>query len=97
MACFERRAGAIWLRVKAQPGAQKDAILTERAGELVIRLNAPAEGGKANRALIAFLAKTLQIAKSEIVLIRGASARHKVIALPQEAESRLMETIEKLC
>jgi uncharacterized protein (TIGR00251 family) len=96
MECFEERGEALWLYVKARPGGQKDAFLALRARELVVTINAAPEKGKANQALIAFLAKKLKIAKSEIALIKGANARHKVLALPQSAQASLIDAIAKL-
>ena len=96
MSCFERHAESIRLFVKAQPGAQRDELVTIREGELIVRVNAPPEEGKANKALIAFLAKKLKIAKSEITVIKGAAARHKTLLLPLEAEGLLNKNIAEL-
>lgn len=70
------------LRIKAQPGAQKDEVAGVRSDELLLRVNAQPEEGKANKAIIAFLSKRLKIAKGEIVLKSGESARHKTLLLP---------------
>ncbi len=39
------------LRVRVQPRAKRDEVVGERAGAIVIRLNAPPVDGKANAAL----------------------------------------------
>lgn len=44
-----------------------------------IQVTAPAEGGKANAAVIAVLAKHLGLAKSRITLVRGDTARDKLV------------------
>jgi uncharacterized protein (TIGR00251 family) len=85
---FVSEAGAIEIKIKATPNAQKDMIAGVQNGELAIKINAAPENGKANAALIAFLAKTLKIAKSDIVLKRGEAARRKVLRLPDTPPTR---------
>lgn len=63
--------------VHARPGAKKDAIVGEYNGRLKISLNAPPIDGRANSALIAFLAKKLKVAKSAITLSSGETNRSK--------------------
>lgn len=48
---------------------------------LAIKLKAPPVDGKANQALIAFMAKTLGVPKNAIVLIRGQKNRVKVLEI----------------
>lgn len=80
---WDKTSEGFLLKVKAQPGAQRDEISCLRGDELVVRVNAQPEEGKANKALIAFLSKQIKIAKSEIVLRQGTSARHKCFLLPE--------------
>jgi uncharacterized protein (TIGR00251 family) len=70
------------LRVYLQPGASKNEVYREY-GEygdpvrLKIKIKSPPIDGKANKGLIDFLAKTLNIRKSEIVFLRGELSRSK--------------------
>lgn len=91
---WHENAEGIALRIKTQPGAQKDEIVGLRGEELLVRVNAQPEEGKANRALIAFLSKQIKIAKSDIALRQGESARHKTFLLP--AVPRVREWVETL-
>ena len=52
-------------RVKVQPGAAKNEIVGVQGDALKVKINAPPVKGKANRALIDFLAEKLGIKKSE--------------------------------
>ncbi len=72
--------GPIRLSVRVVPGASKNEI-TSVNGAWKIRLTAPPVEGKANRALIEFLAKKLDISRSALELVSGASSRSKVIAV----------------
>ena len=78
-------AGGITLAVRAQPGAKKTAV-TGVYGEgdgvqLKIAVQAPPVEGRANDALIDFLAKTFGIPKRSVDLVTGEFSRSKVFRL----------------
>ena len=51
----------------------------ERDCAVLIRIAAPPVDGKANAALIAFVAKTIGVPKGAVTIIRGETSRNKVI------------------
>jgi hypothetical protein len=53
-----------------------------RNGELVVRLGAQPEKGKANRELVDLLSRELGVSRSLVRLVSGESARHKVVSVP---------------
>ncbi|MFA4875451.1 MAG: DUF167 domain-containing protein [bacterium] len=59
--------------------AGRSAIRGEREGALVVGLNAPPIEGRANEALIAFMAELLHIPRSRISLLSGEHSRNKVL------------------
>ena len=65
--------------VKLQPKASKTAIIGELDGALKISVNAPPVDGKANEALVKFIAQLLKVARSSVTIAAGASSRNKVI------------------
>ena len=74
----------------AVPGTEIAVRVTPRAGRdtaerdgtaLRVRVTAPAEGGRANRAAAEVLAQALGVAKTRLDLIRGAKSRDKVFRL----------------
>ena len=73
------------LAVRAQPGAKKTAITgvygEGAAAQLKIAVQAPPLEGRANQALIAFLAETFSVSKSAVELTAGESSRSKVFLL----------------
>ena len=75
-------ARGITLRVRARPGAHRDAIAGVREGELLVEVKARAEKGKANEELVRVLARELGVPRGSIVLKRGGSSRRKVLELP---------------
>jgi uncharacterized protein (TIGR00251 family) len=75
----------VTLAVRAQPGAKKTAITgiygEGAAAQLKIAVHAPPLEGRANQALIAFLAETLSVAKNAVELKSGTLSRSKVFLL----------------
>lgn len=65
------------IAVKVLPNASRTACLGLVDGAYRIRLQERAENGKANKALIAFLAKQLGIGKKDVILLSGEKARQK--------------------
>lgn len=70
--------GRIALRVT--PNAKADAISIED-GLLKIRVTVVPEDGKANKAVIALLAKALGVSKSSVTIVRGETARDKLVRI----------------
>ncbi len=65
------------LAVHAQPGAKRNAVLGTRAGALRVAVTAPPEKGKANAAIEAVLAESLDCRSSQIALVSGETSRQK--------------------
>lgn len=82
------------ITVHAVPRAAEDAVQGLHGDALKIRLHATPVDGKANETLIAFLSKTLNIPKSNIVLKSGFGQRRKIIEIrglsKPEIERRLL-------
>lgn len=78
-------AGGVTLAVRAQPGVKKTAIVgvfgEGDATQLKIAIQAPPVEGKANLALIAFVAKMFGVARNKVELVSGASSRNKVFII----------------
>ncbi len=73
-----RVAGAdVVLSLHIQPGAKRTEVAGEHGEALKIRLGAPPVDGKANDALIAFLAERLGVPKARVILEAGQTSRSK--------------------
>ncbi|MCB0871541.1 MAG: DUF167 domain-containing protein [Solirubrobacterales bacterium] len=76
------------VRVRLQPRASRNEISGYRedpeTGEQVLqaRVTAPPVDGKANKALIALLAREFSVPKSRIQIVQGETSRDKLIELP---------------
>ena len=79
--------GRITLTLHIQPGAKKTEFAGLHGDALKIRLAAPPVDGKANEALIRFIADTLALPKSAVCLKSGQTSRRKGLevtsALPE--------------
>jgi uncharacterized protein len=82
------------LRVHLVPNAKADSVAGEYGGAVKIKLRAPAVEGKANTALICFLAEQLELPRHAVVLERGHRSRDKVIRINGLAEE---EVRSRLC
>jgi uncharacterized protein len=78
-------AGGVTLAVRAQPGAKKTAIIgvygEGATAQLKIAVQAPPVEGRANSALVEFLADKFDVAKSHVELISGELSRSKVFLI----------------
>jgi len=73
--------GRITLTLHIQPGAKKTEFAGLHGNALKIRLAAPPVDGKANEALIKFVAETLKLPKSAVNLKSGQTSRRKVLEI----------------
>ena len=69
----------IWVTVK--PRSNKEGILETADGEYLVSVVAPAEGGKANKAVVKVLARHFSVPKSSVTIIHGETGRRKLIEL----------------
>jgi len=71
-------------RVKVQPGAGKNEIVGVQGDVLKIKINAPPLKGKANKTLVDFLARKLDVKNSQVEIITGHTSRLKRIKVIEE-------------
>lgn len=91
------RDGTLLLALYIQPGAKKNGLSGRHGDALKIRLAAPPVDGKANAALLAFLAQWLQIPKSALSLKSGHSTRRKIVRVTDiEADTLARRIAESL-
>lgn len=84
----------IELPVVIKPGAFKNQILGIVSGRLKVAINELPIDGKANKALIKFLASSLNISKSQVEIIKGLTNSNKVIRLPRNLELNLISLLK---
>lgn len=83
----------ICLEVQVQPRASRSQIVGVHEGRLKIKLTAPPVEGEANRALIDFLARELDLPKRNISLLKGETSRYKLVAITGLSPEQLQKKI----
>ncbi|GAB2181221.1 DUF167 family protein YggU [Denitratisoma sp. agr-D3] len=74
---IQDRADGALLTLHIQPGAKTSAVAGLHGDALKIRLAAPPVDGKANAALLAFIATQLKLSKQQVSLVSGQASRAK--------------------
>jgi len=69
--------GGVYLNIHAQPGARKPQLRGMHGDAVKIAVRAAAQDGKANAAIIHFLADALDCARKDIEVTSGHASRRK--------------------
>jgi len=77
------------LRVHVVPNANSDCVVGEHGGAIKIKLRAPAVEGKANTALVRFLAEQMKLPRRAIVLQSGQRSRDKLLRIDGLSEEEV--------
>jgi uncharacterized protein (TIGR00251 family) len=73
--------GSVEIHIYVQPKASQTRIMGLHDGLLKIAVTSPPVDGKANRAVVKFLAKYLKISKCDVVLRAGLHSRRKILTI----------------
>jgi uncharacterized protein (TIGR00251 family) len=69
------------VRLRVSPGANSAHVVGRHGEAWKVRVAAPAEGGRANEAVVRLLAETLAIPREAVTLVSGLGARDKIVQL----------------
>ena len=79
--------------MRVQPKARRIGVTVSEAGDVIVRVSAPPERGKANGAVVEAIAHALWVPSSAVEIVRGYTTRDKVLVVDgltqEEAMSRL--------
>ena len=81
------------LRIRAAPGARCAGILGEQAGALKVAVTAPADEGRANKALLQLLRRELGLKRSQIDILSGETSRDKRLLVRGLASRDLLKLL----
>ncbi len=76
-----RGVGRCRLSVSVMPNAKRTEVDGTHGGALRVRLAAPPIDGRANEALVAWLADELGVPRRDLAIVLGMSSRRKVVEL----------------
>ena len=71
------------ITVKVMPRSKENKIVGFKDGILRVRITAPPLSGKANKALVVFLADVWNVPQSSIKIVRGETSREKILEVPE--------------
>jgi uncharacterized protein (TIGR00251 family) len=90
---FTLQPGSVALAIKVVPGSSRDKIVGEYDGGLKVTVSKPPEDGAANKAVVALLAKSLQIPTEQVTITHGHSRPRKIVSItgltPDQISTRL--------
>lgn len=94
----EAENGGALLNLRFSPGAA-DTAFAGMYGETAVKVwvAAPPEDGRANAAVVRFLAESLGVARSSLEVVRGGGSRDKVVLVadvaPETVEARIQRIL----
>lgn len=74
------------LRIKVKPNSKTDEIIREADGTIKVKIKAAPVEGKANKYLVEFLSKALDVPKSKITLLKGETNSFKTLEIDAAVE-----------
>jgi len=87
------------LKIKVIPSSSKDCIAGWLEDTLKVKVKAPPEKGKANKAVIKILEKNLALPKGSISIASGSTSCRKTIEInvDDDDDARIKEKLEAIC
>ncbi len=67
--------------LRVQPRASRNAVVGLMGDAVKLALTAPPVDGKANAAVVEYLAELLRVSKSSVTIVSGETGRNKLIAV----------------
>lgn len=89
-------AGGVRLAVLITPNAKKTQVVGVQGDALKLKLQAQPIEGKANEALVKYLAKVLGVPRTAVTITHGLTSRNKLVEIvsatltPDEVQKRLV-------
>ncbi len=81
------------LAVRVHPGARKNDVAGIHAGAVKISLTTPPVDGRANEALIEFLADLLRVPRARVAIVSGATSRMKVLRITGKSAAEVQAAL----
>jgi len=93
---IEEKDGSLTFPVRVVPRAKKNEIVGVQGGTLRVRIAAPPVRGRANEALVKFLAQALGVRKGQVEIVSGQRARNKTLRVRGLSEKEAGERLGNL-
>jgi len=92
---------SLHIKIRATPGASKNVAGgawtgPDGAARLIVRVTAPPESGRANKAIESVIASAFDLPKSAVAVISGAKTRLKTVSLDGSDDGALAARLKEL-
>jgi uncharacterized protein (TIGR00251 family) len=84
----------VLLTIHVQPRAARNQLVVKLPDRITLRLTAPPVGGAANAACRGFLADCLDLPKSRLAVLRGETARRKLIRIRDADAAHILARLQ---
>jgi len=89
-------ANGVFLSIKVHPRARRNAITGTVGEAMKVSLTAPPVEGKANQAVVEFLADIFKIPRSSVTIANGETSRLKVIRIAGLSGDAVRQRLESI-
>ena len=93
---LQESAKGVSFAVKVHPRARKNAITGAVGDALKLALTTPPVEGRANQAVIEFLAEVLEIPRASVTIASGETSRRKVVRVSGVSRRIVEEKLDRI-
>ena len=79
--------------IRVQPNAARNEIVGFADGILRVKIASPPVKGRANKELLDFLCQRLALGKDRVSIIKGHTARNKLVAIDGLSQESVLELL----
>ncbi len=95
-AFLRETAVGVVLTLKVIPRSSVNAVAGVQADALKLKITAPPVDSAANAEVVRFLAQVLDVPRSAVQLLRGATSRHKQVQVVGLSGSQLLQRLKPM-
>jgi uncharacterized protein (TIGR00251 family) len=85
------------LPIKVIPSSSEDSIAGWLQDTLKVKVKAPAEKGKANKAVVRTLEKILDLGKGSVVITSGTTSSRKIVEINCVDDNIIKKKLDDIC
>jgi len=89
-------SGGVRVKLRVIPNAPTSEIVGWRGDALAVKVAAPPVEGKANRALVKFLAEVLGVRPTDVTIVQGETSRSKSVHIVGLSAAQARERLKQL-
>jgi hypothetical protein len=87
-------AQGVQFALRVQPRASRNAVAGVMGDAIKLAITAPPVDGKANQAVVEYLAELLKVSKSSVTIVSGETGRNKLVAIRGVTVAQVCKALE---